>query len=89
MKTAESNVFAELHTRLANEFLRRMTVGECKHCGRLPATIQELEAIRKFLSDNAITGTIALPPETNVLEGLPTFDEDDQEGEITRPAGGL
>lgn len=83
-ETAAPNVFAKLHEILAQEFLRRLSLGKCEHCGRLPATIQELEAARKFLSDNGITGSIALPVENDVMEGLPTFDEDDPDLEVTR-----
>lgn len=78
------NVFSQLHTILAQEFLRRLSLGKCEHCGRLPASIQELEAARKFLSDNGITGSIAMPVENDVMEGLPTFDEDDPDIEVTR-----
>jgi hypothetical protein len=83
---SKQDVFGELHTVLANELLARLTKGACSHCGRTPATVQELEAVRKLLSDNGITdGLRAASPLRSIVEAMP-FDVPDDEANIDRPA---
>lgn len=77
------NVYSDIKNRLAAEFQRRLSLGACDHCGRLPATIQELEAARKFLADNP--NDLLMPPVKDVIDDLPVFDED-PESNIERPA---
>lgn len=86
MDTKPANVFADLRVLLATEYHRRMTLGKCDHCGRLPATVQELEAVRKFLADNGANDEPLLSPATgDIMKGLPTFAED-PDANIDRPA---
>lgn len=80
------DVFSDLHEKLAAEFHARLTKGACSHCGRVPATVQELEAIRKFLTDNGITdGVRPKTPLRSLVDDMP-FGAGDPEANIDRPA---
>ena len=82
----ELDIFGDLHNRLAQEFHARLTKGACEHCGRVAATVQELEAIRKFLSDNGITdGLRAATPLRALTDAMP-FEVVDPDANIDRAA---
>jgi hypothetical protein len=87
--TQKNDIFADLHTRLAEELLARLTKGACQSCGRTPATVQELEAVRKLLSDNGVTdGLRATSPLRSLVDAMP-FEVVDEVAYIDRPAKGI
>jgi hypothetical protein len=87
--TDKNDIFGELHTVLATELLARLTKGACQHCGRNAATVQELEAVRKLLSDNGITdGLRTTSPLRSIVEHMP-FGDGDPDANLDRPAKGV
>ncbi len=68
----------ELHNLLLDELLRRMARDKaCDKCKCLPLTASELEAIRKFLSDNRVLAVGFAGKVLPLTRNLPTFDDDD------------
>lgn len=87
MANVNDEVASKLHELLAKEFLARLTQGCCQACGRTPATVQELEAVRKFLTDNGVTAVAKTgTPIRRLVDNLPYTPDGDPETRVQRYA---
>lgn len=74
-------VSKDLFEGLALELAARLHEGECDKCGRSKCSVQELEVIRKFLSDNGITQFARAGTPIRRLLDNPPFPVKDPEAE--------
>jgi hypothetical protein len=72
-----SKLTDELNAALGEELKRRLTKGNCEHCGRSAASHQELTVIRQWISDNDVASARQVPPLRSVISNMP-FSEPDE-----------
>ena len=68
----------DLIAALGEELKRRLTKGNCEHCGRSAASHQELTVIRQWIADNDTASARQMPPLRSVVEKLPFSDPDEK-----------